>query len=161
MERERERAAIFYSTTLNPTKEFPINTMHAQAVLRQIADDGSRADLEKAIKAFYAAIWHFDKPVATAENLEDILKPEFDQATIKAWLEKSMEKPARSRLQEEAKQLAEHEGVFGMPWMVMTRAADNQTISWFGSDRFEQIANWLDKPYKGPDPTRTGPAPKL
>ena len=65
-------------------------------------------------------------------------------------LEKSMQKEAGTKLQEEAKVLTEQEGLFGMPSFVVERAKDGQKVTWFGSDRFEQLAAWLDVPYKGP-----------
>lgn len=36
-----------------------------------------------------------------------------------------------------------------MPWIIVTRKQDGQEAKFFGSDRFEQIAAFLDVPYKG------------
>ncbi len=61
-----------------------------------------------------------------------------------------MQKEARTKLQEEAKVLVEKNGLFGMPSMEVERGKDGEKVLWFGSDRFEQLAAWLEVPYKGP-----------
>ena len=156
MWQERDRAAKFFGVTLNPTKSFPINTMHLQTFLDVLSTHPAATPsvVEKAIETCFAAIWHTDSPVATREDLETIFKNAghlgLNPTVIAEVLDKSMQKDARTKLQEEAKALVENEQLFGMPSMVVERASDGQRVTWFGSDRFEQLAAWLDVPYKGP-----------
>ncbi|PWZ01860.1 thioredoxin-like protein [Testicularia cyperi] len=157
---ERDRAAVFYGVTLNPTKEFPINTQYVQTFLRTVSDLAP-SELERAIEVMYAAIWHDDLPVATLQDLDAIVSKSslFKQTqgqgqgggSIKDQiLEKAFAKETKVNLAKESQDLAENKGAFGMPWIITTRAKDGKEQAWFGSDRFEQIAAWLHVPYKGP-----------
>jgi len=156
MWQERDRAAKFFGVTLNPTKEFPINTMHLQTFLRELSSHPSTSPdvLERAVETCFAAIWHDDSACATREDVERILAKanylELGQDRISEVLDKSMTKEARTRLQEEAKELVEQKHLFGMPSFEVERGRDGEKVVWFGSDRFEQLAAWLDVPYKGP-----------
>ncbi|KAJ1018701.1 hypothetical protein NDA13_006388 [Ustilago tritici] len=153
---ERDRARKFFGVTLNATKEFPINTMHLQTFLSALSNHPSSTGCiyESAIETCFAAIWHHDYPCATREDLESIFAKAdwfgLGKEKVAQVLDKSMSKEARIKLQEEAKELVEKKGLFGMPSMEMERGSDGEKVVWFGSDRFEQIAAWLEMPYKGP-----------
>ncbi|GAC77229.1 hypothetical protein PANT_25c00039 [Moesziomyces antarcticus T-34] len=148
---ERERAIKFYGVTLNQPKAFPINTMHLQTFLDTLTASASKSVVEQAIETCFAAIWHDDKPCATREDVEAIVeKLDIDKSKLKEILDKSMDKPARAKMQEEAKVLVEQNGLFGMPSFEITRARDGEQAMWFGSDRFEHMAAWLGQSYKGP-----------
>ncbi|SNX86833.1 related to Glutathione S-transferase, mitochondrial [Melanopsichium pennsylvanicum] len=156
MWQERDRAATFFGVTLNPTKEFPINTMQLQTFLRTLCDTPSanRAILEKAIETCFAAIWHYDLACTTREDLEIIFAKQnhldLGKNQIAQVLDQSMTKQARTKLQQEAKELVEQDKLFGMPSFQVQRGIDGEKLTWFGSDRFEQLAAWLHVPYKGP-----------
>lgn len=154
MWQERDRAAKFFGVTLNPTKTFPINTMHLQTFLSELSPSASSDVFEKAVETCFAAIWHHDYPCATREDLEAIFAKAdhfgLGRDKVNEVLDRSMSKEARTKLQEEAKVLVEQHGLFGMPSMEVERAKDGEKVLWFGSDRFEQLAAWLEKPYKGP-----------
>ena len=110
--------------------------------------------LEKAIETCFAAIWHHDYPCATREDLEQIFAKEdylgLGKEKVGEVLDTCMQKEARTKLQEEAKELVEKKGLFGMPSMEVERREDGEKVIWFGSDRFEQLAAWLGEEYKGP-----------
>ncbi|KAF6767064.1 DSBA-like thioredoxin domain protein [Kalmanozyma brasiliensis GHG001] len=154
MWQERDRAAKFFGVTLNPTKTFPINTMYLQTFLSELSPAASPAVFESAVETCFAAIWHHDLPCATREDLEAIFAKAdhfgLGKDKVGEVLDTSMLKEARTKLQEEAKVLVEQHGLFGMPSMEVERAKDGEKVLWFGSDRFEQLAAWLEKPYKGP-----------
>ena len=154
MWQDRDRAAKFFGVTLNPTKEFPINTMHLQAFLSVLSTHSDTSTLERAIETCFAAIWHHDSPCATRQDLEAI----FAQANyfgigkdkVAEMLDKALQKETRTRLQEEAKVLVEENKLFGMPSIEVQKRGEGDKTLWFGSDRFEQLAAYLEKPYKGP-----------
>lgn len=156
MWQERDRAATFFGVTLNPTKSFPINTMHLQTFLWALSRHPScnASVLERAVETCFAAIWHHDYACATQHDLESIFaKADYmglSKQVVHDVLAQSMQKEARTRLQEEAKELVEHKALFGMPSIEIERASDGNKVVWFGSDRFEQIAAWLHVPYRGP-----------
>ncbi|TKY88356.1 hypothetical protein EX895_002708 [Sporisorium graminicola] len=156
MLQDRERAAKFFGVTLNPTKEFPINTMHLQAFLSELAraQPDSVHTLEAAIQTCFAAIWHHDYACATRDDLDAILaKADYlglGKDTVAQLLDAALQKETRKRMQDEARVLVEEHGLFGMPSFEVVRASDGEQTLWFGSDRFEQLAAWLDVPYKGP-----------
>lgn len=156
MGQDRDRASKFFGVTLNPTREFPINTMHLQTFLSTLSShpSTSASTLERAIETCFAAIWHHDAACATREDLEAIFaKADYlglGKDKIAEVLDQSMTKQARTKLQEEAKVLVEERNLFGMPTFELERASDGERMMTFGSDRFEQMAAWLHVPYKGP-----------
>lgn len=156
MWQERDRATQFFGVTLNPTAEFPINTMNLQSFLSALSTypPSTRAIFERAIETCFAAIWHHDYPCATREDLDSIFAKEdyfgLGKDKISQVLDQALTKEARTKLQEEAKELVEKKGMFGAPSFDVERGRDGEKVMWFGSDRFEQLAAWLDVPYKGP-----------
>ncbi|PWN49604.1 thioredoxin-like protein [Violaceomyces palustris] len=149
-------ASKFYKLELNQPKNFPIDTSNLQAVLRRLKDD--RPELLSTItEVFFKAIWNHDMKCKTRPEIESIIdhfkvRSLFERqggSDLDSILEKSFSKEDKVRLAQEAEKLVE-EGAFGMPWMIVKRARDGEETKWFGSDRFEQIAAFLEVPYRGP-----------
>ncbi|SJX65204.1 related to Glutathione S-transferase, mitochondrial [Sporisorium reilianum f. sp. reilianum] len=153
MGQDRDRAARFYGVTLNPTKQFPINTMHLQAFLSVLAA-AHPTTLERAIETCFAAIWHHDYACATRDDLDAIFaKSDYlglGSDKVGKVLDEALTKGTRKRMQDEAQALVEENGLFGMPSFEVVRGEGGDKTLWFGSDRFEQLAAWLEVPYKGP-----------
>ncbi|KDN41513.1 thioredoxin-like protein [Tilletiaria anomala UBC 951] len=154
MNEDMDRASKFYGVTLNRSPRFPVNTQGPQCLLRLMKDDDP-SRLEAATDIFFKASWVHDQEVGTTEQLRSLVSSLYsggsgsDASKLDALLLKSQSKEYKAKVKEEARQLVEQGGCFGMPWMVITRVQDGRTTRWFGSDRFEQIAAFLEVPYKG------------
>ncbi|BGO88564.1 hypothetical protein NBRC10512_002653 [Rhodotorula toruloides] len=160
--------AAFTQTPYKFPETFPLNTIHCMRTLRAIADVAPDK-LEKATDLFFGAIWN--PPAGT--RAEEAIKPSafpkllgtnglFSGDEIENIMELSTSDDIKNKLKTESGQLVE-EGAFGFPWMVAKRS-DGQTRPFFGSDRFEHMAFWLGKEWKGPLPDGRKPAaglPKL
>lgn len=159
----------FFGTPLVKPQEFPFNTFPLQCLLRIIKDKHSSAVLEEATEHFYMRVWGEGKAVRTPEEikaeLNEIAKSGNlggEKLDVEALLEEAGRKETRTRVNEEAKRIVDEGGAFGAPWIVTTRGSDGKSMHWFGSDRQEQIAHWLNLPYKGPlAGTSTSQQPKL
>ncbi|PWN95457.1 thioredoxin-like protein [Tilletiopsis washingtonensis] len=152
MNEDMSRAEVFYGLKLRMPTGFPVNTQYAQCVLRALQDAGiESAPFQKATAALMEALWTHDLPVQTADDVRKILEPAnvAKKEMLEEALKQAEKKESRDRLTAESKQAVE-EGMFGAPWFVVKRASDGETARFFGSDRFEQIAAFLHKDYKGP-----------
>ncbi|CAD7953651.1 unnamed protein product [Amoebophrya sp. A120] len=62
----------------------------------------------------------------------------------------------KQKLADNTKEAIEEHGAFGAPWLVVERSetsrAPAKVMKFFGSDRFEEIAFFFEKPWYGPDP---------
>ncbi|BGP12203.1 hypothetical protein JCM10213_007459 [Rhodosporidiobolus nylandii] len=158
-------ASEFYRLPYTFPDEFPLSTIHAMRYLRAVEEKYGQGEvLEKAVDAFFAAIW---QPSASLRAVEAIKPANFarisssflslEEANKVAELAVSEE--IKGKLKSEAAALVE-EGAFGFPWIVVERE-DGQKRNFFGSDRFEQMAFWLGKEWKGPVPEEQGRKAKL
>ncbi|KAE8214106.1 hypothetical protein CF327_g2446 [Tilletia walkeri] len=150
------RSSQFYGTTLNQPSDFPINTQPPQLFLRHLSDHPSQHHRSKyvpAIEALFEAVWTNNVPLKTSQDIQGVvgkLWGKDEQAELGKLIEESSTKEMKDRLKAESKSLVEEGGAFGMPWMVVEK--DGKTSNWFGSDRFEQMANVLGVQWKGPFP---------
>lgn len=112
--------------------------------------DEDPSNLEKATEAFFKASWVNDQLVGTKDELRGHVQHLYkgNEQKLEQLLEKSQTKEFKELLKTESKALVES-GAFGMPWIVVTRKQDGKEAAFFGSDRFEQIAAFLEVPYKG------------
>ncbi|CEH15121.1 GLUTATHIONE S-TRANSFERASE KAPPA [Ceraceosorus bombacis] len=151
MFQEIERVPAFYGVNLNKPQGFPMNTQLAQSFLRELRDRSS-ADHDAYAWTLMDASWISSKPVVKAEDILEAVKHVglIPQAELEEILKKAQTKEAKDKLNEESKRLVEDQGAFGMPWFIVKRASDGKTASFFGSDRFEQIAAFMGEEYKGP-----------
>ncbi|GAA5870028.1 hypothetical protein JCM3774_004340 [Rhodotorula dairenensis] len=149
-------------------KQFPINTINIMRALRAVQEIAPEK-LEKATDAFYAAFW---QPKPSDPSAMEAVKPDafpkilsanglFSEAEIKRIAEAMNSDKIKNLVKEESAKLVADGGAFGFPWIVVSRD-DGQERSFFGADRFEQIAYWLGKEWQGPLANKSKrPMPKL
>ncbi|KAL2919482.1 hypothetical protein HK105_201128 [Polyrhizophydium stewartii] len=140
-------------------REFPVNTLRAQRLLTYVkAHEPSK--LAPASLALWRAYWgdsnSIDKEDVLVQYLTPVLGAEMTQAFIAASF---TDATTKQKLIQETKRATDI-GAFGAPWIVVEREVDGKPVveSFFGSDRLENIALMLGKPYYGPNP---GAASKL
>jgi glutathione S-transferase kappa 1 len=149
MQEDMQRASKFYGVTLKNSPKFPVNTMGPQGLLRLMTEKDPQR-VEAVTDIIFNANWNTHEDVQTPEQLKALVGGLYkgEEQKLDQLLAESQTKAYRTLLKEEAKALAD-DGAFGMPWMYVTRAQDGKTGKFFGSDRFEQIAAFLEVPYKG------------
>ncbi|KAN0064229.1 hypothetical protein ACQY0O_003396 [Thecaphora frezii] len=150
---ELGRAADFYGVSLTPPSKFPLNTQLLQQHLHLLTLT-SPALVPQLTDVYFRAIWHRNLPCASVSDVLHILTTDaetssYDPDLWKRQLESATAKTVKQELKDQAKELVEEGGCFGMPWFIVTRH-DGRQESFFGSDRFEQIAAFLHLPYLGP-----------
>ncbi|GAA5930304.1 hypothetical protein JCM3775_004357 [Rhodotorula graminis] len=149
-------AAEFFEVPYTFPAKFPINTIHCMRLLRAI-EEHTPDKLEKATDLFFAAIWQ----PTSGKTAEDAVVPAnfpamlaqgnlFSQAEIDKVVAASTSDEVKALLKTDSQKLVD-EGAFGFPWIVLERDSGEKR-SFFGSDRFEAMAFWLGKEYKGPVP---------
>ncbi len=145
------RSEKLYDTKLVASPRFPVNTQAPQCLLRLMSEEDPERH-EAAALEFFRANWELDTPVGTPEEIKAYVGHLWkgDEAKLDALLAKSQTKEYKAKLKEEAKTLVEESGAFGMPWILVTRKQDGRTEKFFGNDRWEHIAAFLEEPYKGP-----------
>jgi glutathione S-transferase kappa 1 len=129
---------------------FPASSLAAQRFLTVL----KLKDQEKMIQASYAlwkAYWSNNKTFSE-EDIIECLKPLFGESVLNIIeISKTTEiKEELSRTTNEA--IAT--GAFGAPWIVCEKegSGGTETATFFGSDRFENVAHWLNVKYGGPVP---------
>ncbi|GAA5909388.1 hypothetical protein JCM6882_000968 [Rhodosporidiobolus microsporus] len=147
-------ASQFYGVEYTFPTTFPFSTLDAMCMLRAVEEKyGQGQELDKAVDGFFAAVW---QPSASLPAVE-ALKPEnlpkvaamcLPKSNIEELLQLASSNGIKEKLKSESAAVVK-EGAFGFPWIVVERD-DGQKRSFFGSDRFEQIAFWLGKEWKGP-----------
>lgn len=155
---EMVRAEHFYGVSLSPgPQEFPFNSFPAMCVLRALkkqkqTDNVNSNILHQATAYLFQRVWSggvsptsLDDVAAELTAWSGLSKEQVDQLIAQAGT-----KEARSELNGEAVKLVEEGGAFGAPWIVAHRGRDGADATFFGSDRMEHIAAWLELPYKGP-----------
>ncbi|GAA5841743.1 hypothetical protein JCM11251_007071, partial [Rhodosporidiobolus azoricus] len=154
-------AADFMDVPYTFPSTFPLNTIHAMRVLRAVEEKYGQGEvLDKATEGFFNAIW---RPSPSGLSAVEALQPSNLPSVASAFLPKSdidelmqmaTSNVIKDKLKDESGQLVK-EGAFGFPWIIVERD-DGQKRSFFGSDRFEQLAFWLGKEWKGPVPQKYG-----
>ncbi|KAF8933667.1 Glutathione S-transferase kappa 1 [Dissophora ornata] len=102
--------------------------------------------------------WCNDKEITDADVLVDALAPILGAAKVKEFLQMTSQKEIKQELISNTNQAIEA-GAFGAPTFIVKKAGpEEEDHIFFGSDRFELIASFLDVPYPGLAPN---PAAKL
>ncbi|BGP52487.1 hypothetical protein JCM8202_000135 [Rhodotorula sphaerocarpa] len=137
-------------------KEFPVNTIQIMRALRAVQQIAPQK-LEKATDAFFEAFWQGKASglsaaeVAKPAAFPQILKRDglFSDAEVKQISDAMGSDQIKNLVKEEAGKLAVEGGSFGFPWIVVKRDDGKERAFW-GADRFEMMAYWLGKEWKGP-----------
>ncbi|GAA5827938.1 hypothetical protein JCM11251_005655 [Rhodosporidiobolus azoricus] len=147
-------ASKLFGVEIQFPSAFPFDTLPVLKVLKAMEDKyGQGEALEKAIDVFFAAIW---QPSSSSSALE-VIKPEnvaklatslLPAGDAEEVLQAAASTDIEEKLKAEAADLVKS-GAFGFPCIVVEKD-DGEKRSFFGSDRFEQIAFWLGKEWKGP-----------
>ncbi|CAO1614702.1 unnamed protein product [Parajaminaea phylloscopi] len=155
MRGEMARAGTFYGVNLGdgPT-EFPFNSFPAMCALRVIKADYSPEVLHSVTAHLFDRVWSngiaFNSLDVVAKELGGAGDGVLTQSDVEKIIAKAGSKELRTLLNDEAVKLVEEGGAFGAPWIVATRAKDGSEATFFGSDRLEHIAAYLELPYRGP-----------
>ncbi|KAK0568521.1 hypothetical protein OC861_001851 [Tilletia horrida] len=150
------RTSEYYSVTIRRPPNFPFNTTLPQLFLRHLSDHPSadqRARHVPAMEACFARIWTQNLPLSTPDDIFDCLHPlwkDGEHEALRQMIAASGTKEMKEHFRSEIKVLVEKGGAFGLPWIVVE--IDGHSSSWWGSDRFEQIAAYLGVEWKGPYP---------
>ena len=99
--------------------------------------------------AFWQRLWRFDVEIETFTALQEVLNHiGITKLSIqKKIIENSQTNPIIKDQLKKNTQQAIDSGAFGAPWIIV-----NDKECFFGSDRFHQIAYYLNKPYYGLTP---------
>eukprot|EP00299_Pterocystis_sp_00344_P006691 c1865_g1_i1.p1 GENE.c1865_g1_i1~~c1865_g1_i1.p1 ORF type:complete len:235 (-),score=49.08 c1865_g1_i1:19-723(-) len=120
--------------------------------------------VEQSVSELMAAV-HQDKSLRTPTNSLDVneelvagslRRAGLDDATIQKVLEKAQSQEVKDQLTQNTTEAVEF-GAFGSPTMIVHggKAPFEKPFMVFGSDRFEQIAHCLGKPWLGHQPKTT------
>ncbi|KAI8900521.1 glutathione S-transferase kappa 1-like protein [Globomyces pollinis-pini] len=129
---------------------FPSNSINVQRLLTVLKLERPEY-LVPASVALWEGYWGNDLDF-TPENVVKVLQPVLKDDTL-SLLQKCSDPTIKEELTNTTEK-AIAAGAFGAPWIVCERDSDNgvETSVFFGSDRFEAIAMWLNQPYYGVRP---------
>ncbi|KAJ8330642.1 hypothetical protein QVD99_005654 [Batrachochytrium dendrobatidis] len=138
--------------TAIPSK-FPDNSLKAQRILTAVKLY-EPSKLISASRAIWQCYWRDGMNLSDEDNLVKYLTPVLG-STTPLFVSKHASDLHVKKLLTDNTQAATHEGAFGAPWIIVEHQNNGVSTrdSFFGSDRIEQIALLLKKPYYGPQPT--------
>ncbi|KAJ3272939.1 Coronin-7 [Terramyces sp. JEL0728] len=128
--------------------EFPANSLPAMRILTVIKKH-HKDQLVPASLALWKQYWANGK-VFSLENMVESLSPIFGGKT-RSIFEESTTDLTKQELQSATKEALDS-GSFGAPWFVVENGSEKHNF--FGSDRFEAMAHFLDEPYHGFNPDK-------
>ncbi|KAF9156524.1 Glutathione S-transferase kappa 1 [Actinomortierella ambigua] len=128
---------------------FPISTVLPQRLLLAI-QKYEPSKFEESVLKIYEAYWSLDQDISDKQTLIETLSPVFggSVAKIEQLLAATQEAEIKKLLTDNTNDCVA-KGGFGAPTFFVTKAGSDKEHFFFGSDRFEVIANILDLPYPG------------
>jgi 2-hydroxychromene-2-carboxylate isomerase len=100
-------------------------------------------------RAFWNRAWGQGRDIGKDEEVLQCLQTVLSNDEIKDLIQKSEGSAIKEELKRVTKE-AVASGSFGAPWIIVKN--ESKTESFWGSDRFEAISFFLDKPWLGPNP---------
>ncbi|QRV72441.1 DSBA-like thioredoxin domain protein [Ceratobasidium sp. AG-Ba] len=134
---------------------FPPNTIQCARFLRAYKDEASPEELEKVTRHLFVEMFDRETNPASPAFLRSLVPALVPEDKFSAIIARSQSQEIKDCLKTESAALVNEYGAFGFPWIIV-RGADGATASFFGSDRFANMAWWLGDEYKW-----TGPHPNL
>lgn len=126
--------------------------------------------MERVLRSFWIRSWSEDKDVHTAEDITAVGRSAgMDEEEITCCLAAMKTDPVKTALKvgiddkismfnittfsKAVTEEAVERGAFGAPTMFFHEDGENEEMFW-GSDRFEMVAQIYDKEWIGPDPSK-------
>lgn len=139
-----------------PAGPFPVNTLPIMRFLA-VVQEKDPGRLEALTDRLYELM--FENQLKAPDDMGAVfgaLSPaSLEAAKLDEYVRLSRAEEAKERVKQEALQLVD-QGAFGFPWLEIC-TPDEKRLTIFGSDRFEFLAHWLGKEWKGPNPAFTEP----
>ncbi|KAG8759795.1 Glutathione S-transferase kappa 1 [Serendipita sp. 396] len=153
MLKDLERVSQEYQVPFSVGPEFPGNTLQPMRMLRYLKDELSPTKFREATAHYFQENFVKNTPLSSPEFVTSLPPSILSQDEMKVALSKS--KSVTEKMKAEVEALVNEHQAFGFPWIVVKRD-DGQVESWFGSDRFSNIAWWLgpEYPWLGPVPPK-------
>ncbi|KZV87041.1 thioredoxin-like protein [Exidia glandulosa HHB12029] len=144
----------------HPSKDH--NTLGVTRFLRILKDEMEDDVLESCSRRLFQQFFGAHAKPSEAVFLHTLCTgthPLLTQEQLNNALQRSVEPSNKKRVIDEVEDLVKTHGAFGMPWIVVHRPS-GETASFFGSDRFGNIAWWLGEGFKfaGPNPGKLSSA---
>ncbi|KNZ64178.1 hypothetical protein VP01_1058g6 [Puccinia sorghi] len=102
----------------------------------------------------------FDQQVKVEEVFEALSSGPLEATKVAEYVELSRRQETKEAVKLDAERLV-NQGAFGFPWLeIFPPNLDHlitPALTIFGSDRFEFLAHWLGKEWKGPNPATEEP----
>ena len=138
-------SSLFGTKQLRIPKGFPGNSLQAQRILTALKLKVPHKLIQVSLD-FWDAYWICGKPL-TDDTFAEILQRNLENAS--EIMQLSQHETVKKELIDTTKE-AMTAGAFGFPWFVCEK--DGQKHMFFGSDRLEAMAHWLQLPYYGANP---------
>ncbi|GAA5949923.1 hypothetical protein JCM3765_007740 [Sporobolomyces pararoseus] len=139
----------------NFPETFPINTIHVMRFLRAI-EKAQPDKLEKVTDFFWDLVWTRTGGHSAKEAIDPaffskkiVASKVLTEEEVKKLIEISQTDEIKEALKSEAADLVNKEGAFGFPWIIVEKEGGKKR-HFFGADRFEHIAFYLEKSWDGP-----------
>ncbi|KAG0298286.1 Glutathione S-transferase kappa 1 [Dissophora globulifera] len=150
-----DRTSAMSGVPFNFPKEFPVNTVLPMRVLTALQMHEASDMYEQCIDK--EAYFVYDRNISKPDVIHATLAPLFSSsstttdaasAKVKSYLDLAVHLDIKQRFKEYTDE-AVAKGIFGAPTFIINKAGDDNEYLFFGSDRFENIAVFLDQPYPG------------
>ncbi|KAL7079991.1 hypothetical protein ACQ4LE_000324 [Meloidogyne hapla] len=104
--------------------------------------------LKDASREYWIKAWSRHEPFFGVDTIEEICK-NLNISEVKDLLEATQSSKISNLLKERTNEVLKL-GAFGLPWITLKRTEDEETLSFWGSDRLPIICDLLGKEFCGP-----------
>ncbi|CAE6397482.1 unnamed protein product [Rhizoctonia solani] len=138
----------------------PPNTMGVARFLRAYKEVSSPTELENITRHLFVEMFSKETPPSDPAFFGSLIPDLIPEDKFKEVLARSGSQEIKDLVKTESAALVKDYGAFGFPWIIVRRG-DGITRSFFGSDRFANMAWWLGSEYKWQGPRPDVPKSKL
>lgn len=145
--KDTPRIASLLRVPYKPSRNFPANTLTAQRLLTSVPDQ----DKVKAALAISTAYWGRGLDIGETPVVHQVLRDLFGEKALEKFISEAATDAVKDQLKRTTQEALDA-GAFGAPTMLVTNE-EGKTEFFFGSDRFDHIAAFIGKEWRGPTPT--------
>ncbi|KAF9515248.1 hypothetical protein BS47DRAFT_1381593 [Hydnum rufescens UP504] len=126
----------------------PGHPMRADLVrfLRAVREEEGQEILAECTRLIFEEFYAVQTDYRT-EQFWECLVPTLTKENLARIRQLSQTTRHKEGIKEDVKNAVENYGMFGAPWMVVTRASDRKVDVFFGADKFDAMAWWLGPEY--------------